>query len=61
MLPAQDSWQIVESGVFPRILLMTQMSGIGYLLAAVSLLVLLDKKKTRYSGRRCRWYVLSHR
>ncbi len=62
MLPAQDSWQIVESGVFPRILLMTQMSGVGYLLAAVWMVVLLNKKKTRRSGRRrCRWYVPSHR
>ena len=47
MLPApQDSWQIVEGGVFPRIL---------FLLVVVWLVVLLNKKKTHRSG----WRLVS--
>jgi hypothetical protein len=62
MLPAQDqdSLQVVESGVSPRILLMTQMSGIGYLLTVVWLAVLLNVKKIHRSGGRGRWYTQSH-
>jgi hypothetical protein len=62
MLPAQDqdSLQVVESGVSPRILLMTQMSGIGYLLTVVWLAVLLYVKKIHRSGGRGRWYTQSH-
>jgi hypothetical protein len=64
MLPAQDqdSWQIVESGVvFPRILLMTQMSGVGYFLMVLWLGVLVNMKKIHRSGWRGRGYVPSHR
>jgi hypothetical protein len=64
MLPAQDqdNWQIVESGVvFPRILLMTQMSGVGYFLMVLWLGVLLNMKKIHRSGWRGRGYVPSHR
>jgi hypothetical protein len=51
MLPAQESLQIVENGVaFPRILLMTQMSGVGYLLTVLWLIVSFNKKKTHRSG-----------
>jgi hypothetical protein len=63
MLPAEDqnSLQIVETGVSPQILLMTQMSGIWYLLTVVWLAVLLNVKKINRSGWRDRWYIPSHR
>jgi hypothetical protein len=63
MMSTRDGLQIVESGVaFPRILLMTQMSGIGYLLTVLWLIVLFNKKKThRSSCWRGRGYVPSHK
>jgi hypothetical protein len=63
MLPSQDqdSRQIVESRVFPRILLMSQMSGIGYLLVVAWLVVLLNMKKIHRNGGRGQGHVASHR
>ena len=47
--------KVEDCGLFPRILLMSHMYAVGYLLAFVWLVLLLDKKRTHRSG----WRVVS--